>query len=265
MKNKFEISIITVVLNDADGLVKTIESVINQTHDNIEYIIIDGGSTNETIKIINKYKDNITHWVSEPDKGIYDAMNKGIKMSSGTWLNFMNAGDTFVNSSVLKAIDLNLYSDYALIYGNIFLDNKVIQYPSDINKALKAGNMIACHQAMFFNKDILKRELKYSTQYKILGDYDLIVRISLIYMEIFKYININIAIYQGGGVSFELRNFFKIAMEKKKIQLNHFGNYSKKRYLKTLLGYVLSYFPKFIQNNVRVLERIVSDFVHKLG
>ena len=89
------ITIITVAYNAVKDIENTILSVLNQTYPNIEYIIIDGGSTDGTLDIIKKYEDKISYWVSEPDKGIYDAMNKGTLKATGVWLNFMNAGDTF--------------------------------------------------------------------------------------------------------------------------------------------------------------------------
>jgi len=89
------ISIITVVFNGEQLLEKTIQSVINQTYDNVEYIIIDGGSTDRTIEIIQKYEHAIDYWISENDKGIYNAMNKGISLATGAWVNFMNGGDIF--------------------------------------------------------------------------------------------------------------------------------------------------------------------------
>ena len=95
------ISIITVSYNAVKTIEDTINSVLNQTYPNIEYIIIDGGSTDGTLDVIKKYQDKITYWVSEPDKGIYDAMNKGALKATGVWLHFMNAGDTFYDEQVL--------------------------------------------------------------------------------------------------------------------------------------------------------------------
>ena len=114
------VSIVTVVYNGEVFLEKTIQSVINQSYSNIEYIIIDGGSTDETVDIIKKYEDRIDYWVSEIDSGIYDAMNKGIDLASGDWINFMNAGDSFVGCNVL--LNLNYFlSDinYDIIYGDV--------------------------------------------------------------------------------------------------------------------------------------------------
>ena len=101
------ISIVTVSYNAVLTIEQTILSVINQTYPNVEYIIIDGGSTDGTVDIIKKYEDKIAYWVSEPDKGIYDAMNKGVVVATGEWINFMNAGDIFTDGDVID----KLFSD----------------------------------------------------------------------------------------------------------------------------------------------------------
>jgi glycosyltransferase involved in cell wall biosynthesis len=98
------ISVITVVFNGENYLAETIRSVLNQTYENIEYIIIDGGSSDKTVDIIKKHEGQIDYWVSEKDKGIYDAMNKGIDLSNGEWINFMNAGDNYADKNVLFSI-----------------------------------------------------------------------------------------------------------------------------------------------------------------
>ena len=94
-------TIITVVYNCADSIEQTIQSVLSQTCPSMEYIIVDGGSTDGTLEIIERYKTSVTKFISKPDKGIYDAMNRGISMAEGQWVNFMNSGDTFTDPSVL--------------------------------------------------------------------------------------------------------------------------------------------------------------------
>lgn len=98
------VTVVTVCYNAVDELEKTMISVLNQTYGNIEYIVIDGGSTDGTVDIIRKYADRLVYWVSEPDKGLYNAMNKGVAYSTGEWLNFMNAGDMFAHESAVSDV-----------------------------------------------------------------------------------------------------------------------------------------------------------------
>ena len=123
---KTKISVVTVCFNASDFIEKTILSVIEQNYSNIEYIIIDGGSKDGTINIIKKYTDHISYWLSEPDKGIYDAMNKGIKVATGEWINFMNAGDTFCDNNVISEVfsisNKHIQSD--IIYGDSISKDK---------------------------------------------------------------------------------------------------------------------------------------------
>lgn len=142
------ISIITVVFNGEKYLEETIKSVINQTYENVEYIIIDGGSSDGTLDIIKKYEERIDYWVSEKDKGIYDAMNKGIDVASGEWLNFMNAGDKLNGKEILKYVFINsniknsdfIYSD------TIFSNNTIFKCDIKINRIV--------HQSLIYKRDI---------------------------------------------------------------------------------------------------------------
>ena len=99
-----KISIVTVVFNDKKGLEKTIKNVSSQTYNNIEYIIIDGGSTDGTVDVIKKYESKISHWISEPDESHFDATNKGVDLATGQWINIMNAGDVFYSNDIVKEV-----------------------------------------------------------------------------------------------------------------------------------------------------------------
>ena len=112
-------SIITINYNHRDGLIKTIESVINQTCTDYEYIIIDGGSDDGSVDVIKEYSDHITYWVSERDKGIYNGMNKGIAQAKGSFINFMNSGDTFYSHNILEEVS-NLMDDCDFVIGKDF-------------------------------------------------------------------------------------------------------------------------------------------------
>ena len=115
------ISIVTVSYNAVLTIEQTILSVINQTYPNVEYIIIDGGSTDGTVDIIKKYANKIAYWVSEPDKGIYDAMNKGGLKATGDFIQFLNAGDWFENEYVIEKIFKDWYKRVDVIYGDMII------------------------------------------------------------------------------------------------------------------------------------------------
>lgn len=181
MSKLVEISIITVVFNDKLGLEKTICSVLSQSYKNIQHIIIDGGSGDGTLDIIKKYEDKIDYWVSERDSGIYDAMNKGIDLASGEWINFMNAGDIFFNQEVLNNLfNTKKFNNIELIFGNAMINQKKMLIPFN-NINFYNNNKIKsffCHQAIFFNQKKLNKEnIKYDLTYKIKADRALITKL----------------------------------------------------------------------------------------
>ena len=167
------ISVITICYNAEKELEQTILSVINQTYKNIEYIIIDGGSSDNSINIIKKYNNKISHWISEPDNGIYDAMNKGIKIATGDYISFMNAGDSFYNSTTMEELSKELSINQPdIIYGNanfIYEWGTKIQIPYPIETLNK--RMAFCHLASLVKTSLMKQEL-FDTSYKISSDYN---------------------------------------------------------------------------------------------
>jgi len=145
-----KISVITVVFNGAKYIEQTILSVINQTYLNIEYIIIDGGSTDGTIEIIKKYISKIDYWHSKPDDGIYDAMNKGLAVATGSWVNFMNAGDIFYSNDTIERVFINHNRGAVVIYGSVeilYPDFVRVEAPGSPNKLWQG--MQFSHQATF--------------------------------------------------------------------------------------------------------------------
>lgn len=201
-KEKPLISIITVVLNGEKKLDKTIQSVINQSYENLEYIIIDGGSTDKTVDIINNYKDKIDYWVSEKDDGLYDAMNKGIDIATGEWINFMNAGDELYHQSVLMNLFNNQnHQEVEIIYGN----HEII-YPNGNIRFIKAGKTKNIwkgeqfsHQASFVKRNYLEKN-KFNSCKKIAADFELYYKALQNYSK-FKFQDLTIAKFEAGGVS----------------------------------------------------------------
>ena len=182
MKNPV-FSIITVTYNARRALETTIQSVSSQFYPNIEYIIIDGGSKDGTIDIIKHNESKINYWISEPDKGIYDAMNKGLRKATGDYVWFLNAGDVLKNESIVaqiaKIAEENMMPD--IIYGetdlmdtngNIFAERR-LKTPEHLSwKSFKMG-MLVCHQA-FIVKRVLAPE--YDLQYRLSSDFDWCIR-----------------------------------------------------------------------------------------
>jgi glycosyltransferase involved in cell wall biosynthesis len=183
LKNSFEntnyrfplVTIVTVVLNNEAFIEKTIQSVLNQTYQNIEYIIIDGGSTDGTLNIIRKYEKFIDCWVSEKDKSIYSAMNKGLQLAKGKWINFMNSGDTFYSKDTINSIPFSNFQNNSMVYGSIRLFNKnrkflTILKPLICNKLNLTlyANGVLNHQSVFYNADI---KFRFPDKYKVLGDF----------------------------------------------------------------------------------------------
>ncbi|MGO4819416.1 glycosyltransferase family 2 protein [Flavobacterium sp. W22_SRS_FP1] len=221
MSNKKCISIITVVFNGVENIEDTIVSVINQTYDNIEYIIIDGGSTDGTQDIIKKYGENLYYWVSEPDKGIYDAMNKGIKASTAVWVLFLNAGDVFFNQDLLSSLQSYLHN-CDVLYGKTAIKKKNGDtsirdyYPLSVDWKV----IPYCHQSVLIKRKLLKQAL-FDTNYKIAADYNQYFTLKTKDVK-FKSINKTFSIYDNDG--FSSLNQKALLSEYKKISLlNHFG------------------------------------------
>jgi glycosyltransferase involved in cell wall biosynthesis len=190
-------TIITVVYNGEMFISKTIESVLNQTYDNFEYIIIDGNSTDNTKNIISNYKEYISSFISENDLGIYDAMNKGIRLAKGRWVNFMNSGDVFNDENILYNISKSIEEDASetdIIYGNHILNvnNSLIKI-KPMNLIKLNYEMAFCHQSTFIKTDILKSHY-FNIQYKYASDFDMMNKLYLKKM-IFRYIDLDICIF----------------------------------------------------------------------
>lgn len=152
MNKEIWITVVTICYNSEKYIEETILSVINQSYKHFEYIIIDGGSTDGTADIIKQYESSVDYWISEKDNGIYDAMNKGIIMANGKWLNFMNSGDTFYDQNTLKIISKLFFQDnISFIYSDTMLKyNSTIygMYESNI----KTKNFI--HQSCIYKKEL---------------------------------------------------------------------------------------------------------------
>lgn len=173
------ISVVTVCYQAVNTIEETILSVINQTYKNIEYIVIDGGSTDGTVDIIKRYAPHIAFWSSEPDKGIYDAMNKGMSHASGEWISFINSGDRFYNHEVISSVFSHPRHKYNILYGDTqFVRPNGTFIESSFPPQWLQKNMPTCHQS-FFVKTAKAKAIGFSLKYKYAADYNMIYQLFL--------------------------------------------------------------------------------------
>ncbi|BAZ10901.1 putative glycosyl transferase [Calothrix sp. NIES-4071] len=215
------ITIITVVFNGAKDIEKTILSVIKQKRVRpnltIEYIVIDGCSNDGLIDIIGKYDSHITKWISEPDRGIYDAMNKGLSLAQESYILFLGAGD-----EIISLPDESLFIDKNIaIFGDVIMANKL--FKSNISKGLKMGNSLH-HQALLIHKSVIPTS-GFNLNYKVYADYDLNIRL---FNEGVKFIRSNKMLSKQlqGGLSSKTH-----ALELVDVIKNNFGLYWASRML----------------------------------
>lgn len=194
------VTIVTVVFNGENLIEDTLLSVIEQTYKNIEYIIIDGGSTDKTTEIIRRYKSHIHYWVSEKDLGIYDAMNKGIDAANGEWISFMNAGDKFSSKSCLADIFMFDQRDFTIIYGDV---NVVYPHFTRLVKAKSISEipkgMPFCHQSTLIKKTYHKSH-KFNISNSIAADMEFLMSAYRSGLS-FNYLPFAISNVMSGGIS----------------------------------------------------------------
>ncbi len=245
------VSIVTVTFNVVGIIRDTIDSVLNQQFDNFEYIIIDGGSTDGTMDIINAYSSSFSYVISEPDKGIYDAMNKGVMFAKGDWIIFMNAGDSFVNNKVLSTLflDDNINNNVDVIYGDT-----IVKYPWGTS-LLKGRfftnndiNLPFCHQSTLVRTSLMKHT-PFDLSYKVASDYNFFYTL---YKKghVFLYCNLSIALYDAIGFSTErvLETYIEVS---RTIGNNHGLNYLLKLCYFRLRTFMIRLIPQFVLDKYR--------------
>jgi len=202
-----KISIITVCYNSSNTIEKTILSVTNQTYINIEYIIVDGNSKDNTLEIIQKHKGEISKWISEPDRGLYDAMNKGVEMATGDLIGILNSDDTFNSNTVIEEIaNFHKSNNIDASVGNIIQhkeNGKIVRLYSSKYwnpEKLKIGFMPP-HPSIFFKKELFGKFGQYDLGFKIGADYELITRFFLKNKITWKYSGITTTAMLVGGLS----------------------------------------------------------------
>jgi glycosyltransferase involved in cell wall biosynthesis len=199
-----KLSIITVNYNNAFGLQKTINSVINQTFSDFEFIVIDGGSSDYSSDLLTKYAGQINYGVSEPDNGIYHAMNKGIVRATGEYCFFLNSGDYFVNERVLENVFMYNYHE-DVQYGNllVFLNRKFVGKSKGKAKLtfLDIYSSIIKHQASFIKRKLFEEYGLYNENFRIISDWEFFLKTLGLGRASYQYIDLDITCFDNNGIS----------------------------------------------------------------
>ena len=228
--NKPLFSIITICYNAEATLEKTIQSVLAQTYPNVEYIVVDGASKDNTLAIINRYRPQLSKVVSEPDKGLYDAMNKGIGLATGDYLCFLNAGDTFFSANTLQEMVATLPADKQpdVIYGETalvdaegqFVRMRRLQAPEVLTWRSFRQGMLVCHQAFFARRELVPL---YDLQYRFSADFDWCIRI-MKQSHLLHNTHLTVVNYLDEGLT--TRNQKASLKERFRVMAKHYGLFS---------------------------------------
>ena len=199
------VSIVTVVYNGATTLERTIQSVLAQAYPNIEYIVVDGGSTDGTVELLKRYEDRIDHWVSERDKGIYDAMNKGVTLCAGTWVALINADDWYEPGAVQRVMDAVRSKPLVnVVHGDIWIHyaggGRKLKYAKRNGFLLKYWEMVLNHPSFFVRRSFYHGR-PFRTDLKIGGDHHWTLRAWMEDRDGFLYVPEALANFSAGGAS----------------------------------------------------------------
>lgn len=247
-----KISIITISYNNAEGLLRTIKSVVNQDYTDYEYIVIDGGSSDDSKQIIESFSDQINYWVSEADNGVYHAMNKGIAVAKGEYLHFLNAGDSYATINVLsktfskkyaepllRGIQICDYGTHQERWTNLG-DRDVTLYDMFVNTLL--------HQATFIRRDMFDKYGMYDESLKIVSDWKFFFQ-AILGEERTAFLNFDIVIFEMQGISTNVAHGEQHLKEREKVikelmPFNLLTDYSRLRHLESNV-----YISDFIKSN----------------
>lgn len=195
---QMKFTIITVNYNNKAGLQKTIKSVINQCFNRAEFVIIDGASTDGSMEVIKEYESQIDYWISEPDKGIYNAMNKGLLQAHGEYLIFMNSGDEFYDSDVLQDIVSLLDTD--IVVGRVMHGTDIWGFGKSTISMLDLVQGTVMHQASFIRRELFDTYM-YDEKYKIVSDWKFYIQSLILGNATFRNIDRVICKFAPGGIS----------------------------------------------------------------
>lgn len=230
------LSIITINFNQAKGLKKTITSVIQQTYPNFEYLLIDGGSTDESVEIIKEHESHFQYWVSEKDDGIYHAMNKGIAKAKGDFLLFLNSGDVFTSETILETCLTHPEFEGDIIYGDYQFEKGFKKYPDILYPTYFMKTSLP-HQSTFFRKEVFEQLGLFDESYELGADRAFYIKAFLSNQVVFKHIPCFVTLFDLSGMSNSPEFLEKKKAEDDRILREGYGDqydYYKNEYEKEL-------------------------------
>lgn len=254
------VSVITVCLNSERYLEQTIQSVLNQTYDNTEYIIIDGGSSDDTVKIIKKYEDRIDYWSSEKDEGVFDALNKGHHIAQGDYVLCLNAGDYLYDACAIERIiilGLENGEKPLLIAGQVMFaaGDTLLDFVWPTSQRVIDRYTAVAHQAVLVNASIYKN-VYYNPHFKMAGDTEYWLRLKRKGLFQVKFVPLIISVYRVGGIS-NIREYdWRIELE-----IAHYLNFKQFRLMRLLKKLVCVFLKKLL---IAIMgERIYYKYIHR--
>ena len=253
----YKLSIITINYNNFEGLKKTVESVISQTYTDFQYIVIDGNSNDGSAEFLKTVKRDDYNYISEPDSGIYNAMNKGIKIAKGKYLLFLNSGDFLENDNVLHTINHHLDGDYSILAGNIVFDEdsgrRLREHPEKISFSYLVGNAIS-HPSTFIKRNLFLEYGNYDERFKIVSDWAFFLKVLGVNNESFCKISETITIFDTKGISSKNESLAMVNIEREKVLSIYFPRIYSNENDKYI-------FNKFISTNKRFKYlKIIDDY-----
>jgi glycosyltransferase involved in cell wall biosynthesis len=255
-----KLSIITINYNNSNGLSKTIESIISQTFTDFEFIIIDGGSTDNSVEIIKKYSDKINYWVSEKDKGIFNAQNKGIEKASGEYCLFLNSGDYLINKKVLNKVFSENYPE-DILYGNMKIvwgnrRSTIGKMPENISHFQMYRDTL-WHPVSFIKRQLFEKYGNYDESYKIVADYDFFFRTIIKNNVSTRYFSTTISVFDCTGIS---------SIPKYKLLENSERERVIKNYLtETEIAELEEQLKAYMLKKKKIFNRIINKLKEKFG
>ncbi len=243
-----KLSIITINYNNRQGLLQTIESVIHQTWQQFEYIVIDGGSTDGSTDIIKQYEKYIHYWVSEKDKGVYHAMNKGISVAKGEYLLMLNSGDYLSDTDVLDKVFLNDVESYDILYGDIewCYQNQfhsLYKLPGKLDIQFFFSRSLA-HQSSFIKRSAHHTAGLYDEKMKVCSDWKFFILCVAKYNLRFKHFPFTVSVGDTEGLSWDATNYYRIREEQSSV--------------------IRQYFPAYLAEFKEVKKRDQQSFINRL-